>query len=180
MRRMETGGAFVRALVAAGRSAEIPEEADLYGWLVGSWKLEVRHYLVDVSARGITGEAHFAWVLEGRAVQDLWIMPRVGERSLPVERTLNMYGTTLRVWDAGIKAWRVTWVNPVTGARNELIGRRRGGDVVQIGSLADGTGIRWCFTEVTKDSFRWTGEELGQDGVSWLLRGEFLARRSGE
>jgi hypothetical protein len=179
MRSVESGGAFARALVAAGRSPEIPEEADLYGWLVGSWELEVRHYFVDVSARGIKGEAHFAWVLEGRAVQDLWIMPRVGERSLPLDRALNMYGTTLRVWDAGINAWRVMWVNPVTGARNELIGRRRGGDIVQIGSLPDGTGIRWCFTEVTKDSFRWTGEELAQDGVTWLLRGEFLARRSG-
>src|SRR4051812_8763384 len=44
-------------------------------------------------------EAHFAWVLEGRAVQDVWIMPRRGQRSGP--RPLDTYGTTLRLWDPG-------------------------------------------------------------------------------
>jgi hypothetical protein len=29
------------ALAAAGRAVEIPESADVYGWLVGSWDLEV-------------------------------------------------------------------------------------------------------------------------------------------
>ena len=60
---------------AAERSPEIPESGDVYGWLIGSWELEVVHYRVDVSARGLRAEAHFGWVLEGRAVQDVWIMP---------------------------------------------------------------------------------------------------------
>jgi hypothetical protein len=29
-------------LAAAGRSPDIPDSADAYGWLVGSWELEVR------------------------------------------------------------------------------------------------------------------------------------------
>jgi hypothetical protein len=32
------------ALAAGGRSPQIPEEMDLYGWLVGSWELEVVGY----------------------------------------------------------------------------------------------------------------------------------------
>src|SRR6267154_6575486 len=40
-------------LAALGRSPEIPEAHDLYGWLTGSWDLDVRHYWVDVSARGL-------------------------------------------------------------------------------------------------------------------------------
>src|SRR6266849_2213159 len=67
-------------LTAAGRSPEIPEAHDLYGWLTGSWDLDVRHYWVDVSARGLKAEVHAAWVLEGRAVQDVWIMPRRSDR----------------------------------------------------------------------------------------------------
>jgi hypothetical protein len=66
---------FLSALLASGRSPEIPESSDVYGWLIGSWELDVLHYLVDVTDRGLKAEAHFGWVLEGRAVQDVWIMP---------------------------------------------------------------------------------------------------------
>ena len=43
---------------------------------------DVLHYAaVDVSALHIKGEVHFGPVLEGRAVQDVWIMPRRSERT---------------------------------------------------------------------------------------------------
>ncbi len=66
----------IAALTDAGRSPEIAEADDLYGWLVGGWELEVRTYWSDVSKLGLKAEAHFVWVLEGRAVQDVWIIPR--------------------------------------------------------------------------------------------------------
>ncbi len=168
---------FHTVLAAPGRSPEIPESADVYGWLIGSWELDVHHYVVDVAARHIKGEVHFAWVLEGRAVQDVWIMPPRSQRTADVDKSLNMYGTTLRVWDAAIQAWRVTWINPVTGRRDELIGRRSGSDIVQVGTHSDGTPIRWIFSEITRDSFRWTGEALEPDGKTWKLEGEFRARK---
>ena len=130
-----------------------------------------------MSALGLKGEAHFAWVLEGRAVQDVWIMPRRSDRGGTYEHGVNSYGTTLRLWDAALQAWRVTWLNPAQGARAELIGRRVGSDIVQIGHHADGTPIRWMFTDITKDSFRWTGEALDTDGKTWKLQGDFRARR---
>jgi len=165
------------ALVAKGRAADIPESADVYGWLIGGWDLDIRTYWADVSALGLKGEAHFAWVLEGRAVQDVWIMPRRPDRHGTYDHGVNSYGTTLRVWDAALEAWRVTWINPAQGARSELVGRWSGKDIVQLGHHADGTPIRWMFTEITKDSFRWTGEALDTDGKTWKLQGDFRARR---
>jgi len=165
------------ALVAAERSPEIPESADLYGWLIGSWELDVLHYVVDVTARGLKGEAHFERVLEGRAVQDVWIMPPRAQRTAVPDKATNMFGTTFRVWDALIQAWRVTWINPVTGTRDELIGGWSGKDVVQVGSHSDGTPIRWIFTEITPDSFHWIGEALERDGKTWRIEGEFRAVR---
>ncbi|HEX8836094.1 MAG TPA: hypothetical protein VF748_04095 [Candidatus Acidoferrum sp.] len=165
-------------LAAAGRSAEIPESSDVYGWLVGSWELQVLHYrAVDVSAERIEGEAHFGWVLEGRAIQDVWIMPRYALRHAGLEKTNNMYGTTLRVWDPTIQAWRINWINPVSGHREEQIGRRVGKDIVQMGARGDGTPTRWQFIEITADSFHWIGEALEPDGKTWKLEGEFRARR---
>src|SRR5947207_2327216 len=81
---------FHTALAASGRSAEIPESADAYGWLVGSWELDVLHYrAIDVSAKGIKCEVHAGWVLEGCAVQDVWIMPRRSDRTERLDNQMN-------------------------------------------------------------------------------------------
>jgi hypothetical protein len=159
-------------LAAPGRSPDIPEADDAYGWLVGSWDLDVLHYWTDVRGRGLKAEAHFGWILEGHAMQDMW-------RIAPEARTetTRMLGTTLRVWDPSVRAWRVTWINPLTGQKTELIGRWSGKDVVQVGTHADGTPVRWSFTDITKDSFHWIGEALDPDGRTWNVQGEFRARR---
>jgi len=169
---------FHAVLAASGRAPEISESADAYGWLVGNWELDVLYYwATDVAARGIKGEVHAGWVLEGRAVQDVWIMPRRSERTPGLDKKMNMYGTTLRVWDPTIEAWHITWSNPAGDHYETQFGRRSGKDVVQIGTRRDGTPTRWTFTEITPDSFHWLGEALQPDGKTWRLEGEFRARR---
>jgi hypothetical protein len=163
---------------ASGRSPEIPESADLYGWLVGSWELDIHYYGgIDVRPRGMKGEVHFTWVLEGRAIQDVWIMPPRSQRTAGTDKDINMYGTTLRVWDPSIQAWRITWTNPVRNHREEQVGRWIGKDVVQVGARPTGQATRWRFTEITANSFHWLGEALEPDGQTWKLEGEFRARR---
>jgi hypothetical protein len=71
----------------------------------------------------------------------------------------------------------VFWFNPEDGVRAELIGRRRGNEIVQEGHFPDGTQIRWTFSDITPDSCRWRGERLEPDGKTWRLQVEFRARR---
>jgi hypothetical protein len=169
---------FHTVLASTGRSADIPETDDVYGWLCGSWDLDVVRYRgADVSARGLKGEVHADRVLEGRAVQDVWIMPRREDRHLDSDSSMNMYGTTLRSWDPVIRAWRIAWTNPVTGHREDQVGRWNGRDIVQEGVRADGTKTRWTFTEITPGSFHWRGEALYPNQHAWTLEGEFLAKR---
>jgi len=168
---------FPSALVSSGRSLEIPESSDVYGWLVGDWELDVVHYWANVADRGLKGEVHASWVLEGRAVQDVWIMPRVPDRNGVIDKATNTYGTTLRVWDASIQAWRITWTDPLNGRQVQQIGQWSGRDIVQIGCYSNGTPSRWRFTEITRDSFHWVGDSLEPDGKTWKLNGEFLAKR---
>ena len=170
---------FHTALGAPTRSSEIPESDDAYGWLVGSWELDVRRYwAVDVSSQQIKGEVHASWILEGRAVQDVWIMPRIGERSTTLDKSRNMFGMTLRARDPSIQAWRILWSNPAGEHFQNQIGRWSGNQVVQVGTRPDGTPTRWRFTEITSESFHWLGEALAPDGVTWNLEGEFLASRT--
>jgi hypothetical protein len=151
-------GQCCRAAVHPNHDFGIFLPAEHTSLLVGSWDLEVLHYAaVDVAPLHIQGEVHFCWVLEGRAIQDVWIMPRASERNANLAKTNNMYGTTLRIWDASIQAWRIRWINPVTNHYEQQIGRRVGprkdDNIVQVGARIDGTPTRWRFTEITADSF---------------------------
>jgi hypothetical protein len=169
---------FLTLLAAARRSPEIEADMDAYGWLVGSWELDVLHYRgEDLSSQNLKGEAHFGWVLEGRAIQDMWIMPRVRDRRSGSDRANNMYGTTLRIWDPALRAWRIRWFNPVSGHEESQTGRRVGHEIVQVGARPDGTATRWRFTEITNGSFHWLGEALDADAKTWKLEGEFRAHR---
>lgn len=170
---------FAPVLIAESRAAGIAEPDDLYGWLIGSWELDVLDYDAAGNVQRGDGEVHFARVLEGRAVQDVWIMPRRVAGAPPSAACRNRYGMTLRVWDPAIGAWRVTWINPVSGSRDELIGRRVGKDLVQVGTHANGVPIRWSFTDIAPNGFRWIGEALEPDGKTWRLEAEFHARRLG-
>ena len=170
---------FSSRLAAPTRSPEIPESADVYGWLCGSWYLDVLCYRgVNVADRGLRGEVYAARVLEGRAVQDVWIMPRHDERRPDSDdRTMNMYGTTLRSWDAATQSWRIAWTNPVRGHHEEQVGRWNGRDILQEGTRPDGTRTRWTFTDITSDGFHWRGEALYPNQSTWTLEAEFVAKR---
>ena len=76
-RRMTS--AFLDALGADGPSADRAGKMDLYGRFVGSWDLDVRQFSEDGRERRRAGEWHFGWALEGRAIQDVWIVPPRGE-----------------------------------------------------------------------------------------------------
>jgi hypothetical protein len=169
---------FFEALRSEGPREDRKGARDLYGGLIGSWDAEVVDHLADGTDRRQSAEIHFAWVLEGRAVQDLWIAPARRERQVTSPPSPgNRYGTTLRVYDPAIDAWRVTWVNPVTGAENHLIGHREGSRIVQMGTDATGRPIRWTFVEILPDSFHWRGERSEDGGRSWICDTEFFAHR---
>jgi hypothetical protein len=168
--------AFVEILAPTSRPPHIQPEDDLYGFLIGSWELDVVAYPEDGNATYSTGEAHVARVLDGRAVQDVFINPQRSDRSPESPKFGNWYGTTFRYFDPTIREWRVFWFNPDDGFRAELVGRRRGNEIVQEGHFPDGTPIRWTFSEITPDSCQWRGERLEPDG-NWRLQVEFRARR---
>lgn len=168
---------FAQALMAKGPAAQLGDAASVYGWLIGSWNVRVIDYEGDGTKHESTGEWYFSWVLEGRAVQDVWISPPRPERNSSPPQPGNRYGTSLRVYDASIQAWRVTWINPVSGAHDELIGRRKGNDIVQEGRDREGNPMRWVFTDITRNAFRWYGERTLDGGKTWRVETEFFGRR---
>ncbi len=148
---------FIDALQAGGPASDRAENMELYGFLVGAWDLDVTEFEADGSTRRCPGEWHFGWVLEGRAIQDVWIVPSRGAGSHADTANSNRYGTTLRVYDPRIDAWHIQWTEPVTQAYLR----------------------RWSFSEITPASFRWRGEVSAAEGATWHLHMDFIAHRSG-
>ncbi len=172
--------AFAHALHAEGAATDRAGDMALYGWLIGSWDLDVGEVLEDGSTRRRSGEWHFSWVLEGRAIQDVWIVPRRGERRAGDATAAREYcGTTLRVYDPAIGAWHIQWTDPVIQAYLSMIGRREGPDIVQLGKDAAGNLRRWSFSKIAADSFRWRGEISLDQGATWHCHTDFRARRAG-
>ena len=158
-----SSSALAGALLADGPAGQLGE-APLYGFLAGSWDAQVRIHRPGEEVRLARGEIHAGWVLAGRALQDVWILPGV------------FHGTTLRLHDPGLDAWRIHWLDPVLQSYPRMIGRAEGADVVQLGENADGAQMRWSFHDIRPDSFHWRAE-ISPDGEAWRLQVEFLARR---
>jgi hypothetical protein len=156
---------FRDALRADGPAADRADKMGLYGWLVGNWTMDAVVHADDGSRHTGQGEIHFAWALEGRAIQDVWILPGF------------FFGTRLRVYDPGLDAWHILWSDPLKQLYSRQIGRARGKDIVQEGKAVNGAAIRWSFSEITPDSFRWLGERSLDGGASWHIQAEFHARR---
>jgi hypothetical protein len=169
--------AFMAALVASGPHPSLGTHAETYARLIGSWLGEVHNHMLRGSVPVGSIEAHFAWVLEGRAVQDVWITPTRRDRSNATTPSLDWYGSTLRVFDAPSEAWRTVWTDPVSRFRIELVGRSQGQDIVQIGTR-EGRPIRWTFSSIERDSFTWQGHILNFDGKSWDLEVDIQFRRA--
>jgi hypothetical protein len=176
--KIEQPSAFLEALAASGPAAGGAGNGDLYSWLIGSWDLEVTRFLDDGTTRHRPGEWHFGWVLEGRAIQDVWIVPPRGPlRTGDAVQQVQSYGTTLRIYDPALNAWRIQWSDPVTQSFFSMIGRRDGSDIVQTGEGPGGTLLRWSFRKTTPSSFLWQGEISKDQGAAWLKQVEFTARR---
>ena len=73
------GSGLIEALHVAGPAAEHADKLMLFGRFVGSWRLEWTGTDTGGQPATMTGELHFGWVLGGRAVQDIWIVPGRGE-----------------------------------------------------------------------------------------------------
>jgi hypothetical protein len=156
-------------LLADGPAPEYREKLMLFGQFVGDWEFHGVEYHPDGSRVTDEGEIEFGWVLRGRAVQDVWI-----ERGRS-DGQVKTYGTTLRVYDPKLDAWRIIWLDPPTGAQQTMIARQAGDQIVLEGKDRKSIPIRWVFSEIKPNSFHWIGERLV--GSSWQVYEECFPRR---
>ncbi len=148
----------------------------LFGQFVGSWDAEWSGQGTDGKPVGLHGEVHFGWVLGGRAIQDTWIVPPPREWTAS-QPQVGFFGTTIRFYDPSLDAWHSTWIDPPNGVVRRFIGRPVDQDIVLL-SDEETPQLRWRFTDITPDSFRWRAEILRDRASTWTPHQDMRLRRS--
>ncbi|HJQ26917.1 MAG TPA: hypothetical protein VKA60_23590 [Blastocatellia bacterium] len=165
--------AMITALAALSPHPSLGDEARVFDRFVGTWDCDFTFFLPDGSVKHAAGELEFGWILDGQAVQDIWITyPKEAGK----ERGI---GTTVRFFDAKSKTWRIIFVGPAYGALLTVQGGMEGDRLVLRGVDDKGTRLRWSFNDIQAGSFTWRGETSGDGGKTWKLEEEHHMRRRG-
>jgi hypothetical protein len=152
---------FSTALIANAHCADDPQYA-LFDPFIGSWTFDLFTYRSGGESLTARGHWHFAWILDGRAVQDVWECYEAAQPSRLLER-----GTTLRMYDRMRRNWRIVFFSPVRGFVDALVADGVGDDIVLQGIGRSGNACLWTFSDITKDSFQWREEETPDHGRTW-------------
>ena len=168
---------FADLLLAPGAHAELADELGLFGHFVGDWDMDVRFF----DRAGATvfegpGLWTFAWILDGRAIQDVltYDLPE----KFPAPSGKRRIGTSLRSYRPGDRTWHVTWIGATTGTYLSLEARPTDIGISITGADTDGSPLHWAFTDVSDDSFEWVGRTLsGSD--QWWTEQTMSGRRGG-
>jgi hypothetical protein len=139
-----------------------PAAARLFDRVAGSWDVDYTNIGDDGTRSQVRGELLVGWVLDGRALQDLWIQfPKPGED--------RFIGTTLRFYDPDKQKWRVTWVSAIAKAVTVLEGGEEDGRIALYNDSPKGR-TRWSFSNITDKAFVWQGELSSDGGKTWRMR----------
>ena len=168
----------MNALAASAPNPEFGDRLALFGQFLGDWEFEGAWHHADGSSLRAKGEWSFSWILDGRAIQDVWMAPSREERRRTGAPLIG-YGTAVRCYDPGLDAWRVTWNGVLDdGYTTILIARAEGEGILLEGKDAHGNPMRWQFSQIAPTSFRWQRFVTKDGGKTWPLELEMRARRA--
>ena len=160
------------ALKATSPHPTLGDQGQVPGRLVGTWDVEYTTFAKDGTASQRTGEFIVGWIMDGQAIQDLWIVNPSGTRK---EREVY---TDLHWFDAKSRTWRSAFVDPEHGSVAKFTGGPVGDDryILETPDLGSKQ-TRWSFYDIRRDSFAVRGEASNDDGKTWKLESEYKMKR---
>ncbi|MFR8356193.1 MAG: hypothetical protein ACLVEJ_11450 [Parabacteroides sp.] len=164
---------FEEALVCKCKNERIPEEFNYFEKVIGEWDLDWNDRLNTSTPRRVKGEWIFSWVLDGMAVQDVFIVPSRAERLIDIQPDAA-YGTTIRLFNTERQVWEIFYGCPEECARLEAC--KEGDEIIltEITSKA----MKWIFSDITDNSFStWRGIAK-KPCRSWITLAESTLQRN--
>ncbi len=162
---------FKTALCSNKRNECIPENFDYFGSLIGEWDIEWIDHLENNNPRHVKGEWIFSRILDGTAVQDLFIVPSRAER-IKHPQTDAEYGTTLRIYNPKNKTWDIFY--GCTGTAFQLTGQKINDEIILTEN--NEKRMRYVFYELTSSTFKWRKEKCNNKG-DWYIVAKVSAKK---
>ena len=164
---------IIIGLGANGPDPNLKEKLMLFGQFIGDWEIEDHYTKADRTVVNMKGEAHFRWILDGKAIQDVWMgCPEGSQKNI-------IFGTTIRFYDPKFNAWYSTWISPIKNIGQTFIARKVNEDIILEGKTAERYPLKWVFSQITPKSFRWHSEETQDKGKTWKITEEMQIRKAG-
>jgi len=163
---------FINALACQQRNELIPEEDDFFGALIGEWNFEWVDQYDKETPRHVTGEWIFSWVLEGCAIQDVFICPSRKERKSDIQPDAE-YGTTIRIYNARNRTWDIVYGCSAEMTRLEA---RRENEKIVLTEITNQQ-MKWIFSDITENSFHWQRIVWSNEEKEWKIGADLSAKR---
>jgi hypothetical protein len=144
-----------------------------FGRFVGDWVGEAFSVKEDGSeVSGGNGEVHFNWILDGRAVQDVWMYED------PSTKRMTPAGTTIRFYDPQNDNWQSTWISPHQNVTLTFRGKEEAnGEIVLDTRNPRGKMEQWIFFDINASSFSWRGQVSEDEGKTWRVHTKYRFKR---
>ncbi len=150
----------------------IPKEYDWYAPLIGDWDFDYYDDLESANPRHVIGEWLFRKILEGSIVEDLFICPSRKERIINPEED-GEYGAAFRKYNFKEKCYDMVYntkdytIHVKWQKENENL----------VGTVQEIPSNRFIFSDITKDSFKWTNTQYQKDGTIKEISNIFARRK---
>jgi hypothetical protein len=165
---------MVTAIKAMAPHPSLDDQAKVFGRLVGTWDVEYTDFLKDGKVTHRSGQLIVGWVMDGRALQDFWIVYPSGTR-----KDREVY-TELRYYDPKSGTWPGTFIDPEHASIARFTGGAVGDDrIVHVTQDFDGKDTRWSFNDIRPDSLVYREEASSDGGKTWKLQSEYHMKRRG-
>lgn len=168
---------LVTVLRAVGPHPSLGDQARVWDRLVGTWDVQYTDFMKDGRVLHRSGQITFGWVMDGRAIEDVWI---VNPSTQGKDREVY---ADLRYFDPKTGTWRATFIDPQDASVARFIGGAVGDDRIALETqdLLDGNGTRrWSFNDIRPDSFVFRDEDSSDGGINWRLVAEYHMKRRGK
>jgi hypothetical protein len=134
---------------------------------------------MDISKSGKTiyrtGQLLVGWVMDGRAIEDLWIV-----NPSDSSKDREVYAD-VRYFDPKSGTWPAVFIDPQIASIATFTGGAAGDDriVLESQDLVPGQIRRWSFNDIRPDSLVFRDDASSDGGKTWALKSEYHMKRRG-